>query len=88
MKEEISLGKEELRLAQEAVTSTRRHARPATRIEIRVAAADTTVHLRVPDDGEVKGNDREGPSLAGMRERAVLLGGVCTAGPNPTEAGA
>jgi signal transduction histidine kinase len=69
------------RLAQEAVTTARRHARHATRIEIRVAADDTSVHLRVTDDGDVR--DREGLSLNGMRERAVLLGGVCTAGPNP-----
>jgi signal transduction histidine kinase len=71
------------RLAQEAVTNARRHAHHATRIEIRVAADDTSVHLRVTDDGDVRGTDREGLSLTGMRERAVLLGGLCTAGPNP-----
>jgi signal transduction histidine kinase len=71
------------RLAQEAVTNARRHARHATRIEIRVAADDTSIHLRVTDDGDVRGGDREGLGLSGMRERAVLLGGVCTAGPNP-----
>jgi signal transduction histidine kinase len=71
------------RLAQEAVTSARRHAHHATRIEIRVAADDTSVHLRVTDDGDVRGADREGLVLTGMRERAVLLGGVFTAGPNP-----
>jgi signal transduction histidine kinase len=71
------------RLAQEAVTNARRHAHHATRIEIRVAADDTSVHLRVTDDGDVRAADREGSTLAGMRERAVLLGGVCTAGPNP-----
>jgi signal transduction histidine kinase len=71
------------RLAQEAVTNARRHAHHATRIEIRVAADDTSVHLRVTDDGDVRGDDRQGFGLTGMRERAVLLGGVCTAGPNP-----
>jgi signal transduction histidine kinase len=71
------------RLAQEAVTNARRHARDATRIEIRVAADDTSVHLRVSDDGDVRGADRAGSGLTAMRERAVLLGGVCTAGPNP-----
>jgi signal transduction histidine kinase len=70
------------RMAQEAVTNARRHARHATRIEIRVAADDRSVHLRVTDDGDVRGPDREGFGLTGMRERAVLLGGVCTAGPN------
>jgi len=72
-----------LRLAQTAVTSARRHARDATRIEIRVTADDTSVHLRVTDDGAGRPDDRDGPALTGMRERAVLLGGVCTAGPNP-----
>jgi signal transduction histidine kinase len=71
------------RLAQEAVTNARRHAHHATRIEIRVAADDTSVHLRVTDDGDVRDVDREGLGLTGMRERAVLLGGVFTAGPNP-----
>jgi signal transduction histidine kinase len=71
------------RLAQEAVTNARRHAHHATRIEVRVAADDTSVHLRVTDDGDVRGGDRQGFGLTGMRERAILLGGVCTAGPNP-----
>ncbi|MFI5895064.1 sensor histidine kinase [Actinoplanes sp. NPDC051513] len=151
-----AVGAAVFRLAQEAVTNARRHARHATRIEVRVAADDTSVHLRVTDDGEVaaatgKGSesaagggsgpaasDGSGPAasdgsglaasegsglaatgggfesaagggsglaasdrsgfaagggsgvaagggfgLAGMRERAALLGGVCSAGPNP-----
>ena len=40
------------RLAQEAVTNARRHARHATRIEVRVAADEQAVRLRVNDDGE------------------------------------
>ena len=40
------------RLAQESVTNARRHARHATRIEVRVAADDTSVRLRVSDDGD------------------------------------
>jgi signal transduction histidine kinase len=74
------------RLAQESVTNARRHARHATRIEIHVAVDDTSVRLRVTDDGE-NGLLRQGGSpgfgLVGMRERADLLGGVCDAGPNP-----
>jgi signal transduction histidine kinase len=80
---EPAVGAALYRMAQEAVTNARRHARHATRIEIRVAADDRAVHLRVTDDGDVRGADREGFGLTGMRERAVLLGGVCTAGPNP-----
>ncbi|MEV7969538.1 sensor histidine kinase [Sphaerisporangium sp. NPDC088356] len=74
------------RLAQESVTNARRHARHATRIEIRVAADDTSVHLRVSDDGDTSATrpyGSPGYGLIGMIERADLLGGTCEAGPNP-----
>ncbi|MEO3926595.1 sensor histidine kinase [Micromonosporaceae bacterium B7E4] len=74
------------RLAQESVTNARRHARHATRIEISVAADDTSVRLRVSDDGEtgaVRPAGSPGFGLTGMMERADLLGGTCEAGPNP-----
>ncbi|QXJ22308.1 ATP-binding protein [Actinomadura graeca] len=83
------------RLVQEAVTNARRHARHATRIDVRVTADDTAVRLRVSDDGEpCDGDDDGGPGdsrpaaaagygLVGMRERAGLLGGTCDAGPGP-----
>lgn len=72
------------RLVQESVTNACRHARHATRIEVRVAADDTSVRLRVSDDGElslVRPNG-SGYGLIGMIERADLLGGTCEAGPN------
>ncbi|MEU0555995.1 histidine kinase [Dactylosporangium sp. NPDC006015] len=72
------------RLAQESVTNARRHARHATRIEVRVHADDTSVRLRVTDDGD-SGSARpataHGYGLIGMTERATLLGGTCEAGP-------
>jgi signal transduction histidine kinase len=74
------------RLAQESVTNARRHAHRATRIDVRVAADDRAVHLRVSDDGEpvaVRATTSSGYGLAGMAERAGLLGGTCQAGPNP-----
>jgi signal transduction histidine kinase len=74
------------RLAQESVTNARRHARHATRIEVRVAADDTSVHLRVSDDGEAGAahpNGDSGYGLIGMIERATLVGGSCKAGPDP-----
>ncbi|WP_246179094.1 sensor histidine kinase [Actinomadura decatromicini] len=76
------------RLAQESVTNARRHARRATRIEVSVAADDTAVRLRVRDDGEPAeprpaDEADAGYGLAGMRERAGLLGGTCEAGPDP-----
>ncbi|QQQ77457.1 sensor histidine kinase [Saccharothrix sp. 6-C] len=72
------------RLAQEAVTNARRHARHATRIEVRVAADDTSVHLRVSDDGDVPAGPAAAPGygLIGMFERVDLLGGTCAAGPD------
>jgi signal transduction histidine kinase len=81
-----SVGSALYRLAQESVTNARRHARHATRIEVTVAADDTSVHLRVSDDGEAGAARPSGASgfgLLGMMERADLLGGTCAAGPNP-----
>jgi signal transduction histidine kinase len=69
------------RLAQESVTNARRHARHATRISVRVSADAGTVRLCVTDDGDGGTARGGGFGLAGMRERAALLGGVCEAGP-------
>lgn len=72
------------RLAQEAVTNARRHARHATRVDVRVVVDDRAVHVRVSDDGEPGLTRRPvGFGLTGMIERASLLGGTCEAGPNP-----
>lgn len=81
-----SIGSAIYRLAQESVTNARRHARHVTRIEVRVTADDTSVRLRVRDDGEPgPGRPAASPGygLAGMIERAGLLGGTCEAGPDP-----
>ncbi|GAA4586924.1 signal transduction histidine kinase [Actinoplanes octamycinicus] len=73
------------RIAQEAITNARRHARGATRITVRVAADGAQVRLRVEDDGAAHGPLQTflGYGVSGMRERAELLGGTCTAGPGP-----
>ncbi|HEY4027484.1 MAG TPA: histidine kinase, partial [Candidatus Dormibacteraeota bacterium] len=74
------------RLAQESITNARRHARHATRIQVRVAVDDTSVHLSVSDDGEPRPApppEARGYGLTGMMERAGLLGGTLEAGPNP-----
>jgi signal transduction histidine kinase len=73
------------RLAQEAVTNAQRHARHATRIEVRVEADEASVRLSVRDDGDPPGrpNGSTGFGLVGMAERAELLGGTCEAGPAP-----
>ncbi|MEN3362254.1 MAG: hypothetical protein V7637_6236 [Mycobacteriales bacterium] len=81
-----SVGAAIFRLAQESVTNARRHARHATRIEVRVAADDTVVRLRVTDDGDTSTPRPAAPpgyGLIGMIERAYLLGGTCEAGPDP-----
>ncbi|MEU4829635.1 ATP-binding protein [Streptosporangium sp. NPDC023615] len=73
------------RLAQESVTNARRHARHATRVEVRVTADDTSVRLRVSDDGDGHVHPAASPGygLIGMIERAHLLRGTCVAGPDP-----
>jgi signal transduction histidine kinase len=76
------------RLAQEAVTNARRHARHATRIAVSVAADEQTVRLRVNDDGESpagRSPASAGYGLIGMVERVELLGGTCQAGPDPAK---
>ncbi|WP_092780936.1 sensor histidine kinase [Actinokineospora terrae] len=71
------------RLAQEAVTNARKHARNATSVQVRVEVTPTTVHLRVTDNGGPAPARPPGLGLTGMIERAALLGGTCTAGPAP-----
>jgi signal transduction histidine kinase len=77
------------RIAQESVTNARRHARGATRIAVRVTVGEASVRLRVSDDGGGApvspghgSYGHGGYGLAGMRERAALLGGTLDAGPD------
>ena len=73
------------RLAQESVTNAVRHAQHATRIDVDVVADETSVTLRVRDDGEkshARSTATPGYGVLGMIERAGLLGGQCEAGPN------
>lgn len=79
-----SVGAAVFRIAQEAVTNARRHARGARCVDVRVRVDPDAVRLDVRDDGEpVTRAPGEGYGLAGMRERAALLGGTCSAGPRP-----
>ena len=71
------------RLAQEAVTNARRHARNATRVDVHVRVDGAGVRLEVRDDGEPAASAAPGYGLTGMAERADLLGGTCEAGPAP-----
>ena len=71
------------RLAQEAVTNARRHARNATRVDVRVEADDAAIRVEVRDDGDPVASATPGYGMTGMSERATLLGGTCDAGPAP-----
>ncbi len=71
------------RLAQEAVTNARRHARGATTVEVRLRVDAAGARLDVRDDGRAAASSSPGFGLTGMAERASLLGGTCEAGPAP-----
>jgi signal transduction histidine kinase len=71
------------RIVQEALTNTLRHA-GASRAEVVVRADKGMLELDVRDDGRGGGfADGSGRGIAGMRERAALLGGTLEAGPLP-----
>ncbi len=71
------------RMAQESVTNAHRHAREATRVDVRVTVDIDAVRLRVADDGSADSGAGKGYGMMGMRERAQLLGGSFHAGPDP-----
>jgi signal transduction histidine kinase len=73
------------RLAQESLTNAVRHARSATRVGIDVRREGDAVRLRVSDDGHNEPGSAPAPGfgLLGMSERAQLLGGSLSAGPQP-----
>lgn len=73
------------RLAQESLTNAVRHARGATRVRIDVRREGDAVRLRVSDDGRTEPGPAPEPGfgLLGMAERAQLLGGSFSAGPEP-----
>jgi two-component system NarL family sensor kinase len=64
------------RIVVEAMTNAVRHA-AATRCEVRLAVAPTTLGIEVADNGRGMGDDpRAGIGLESMRERAAELGGA------------
>ncbi|WP_433220010.1 sensor histidine kinase [Dactylosporangium sp. CS-047395] len=74
------------RIVQEALTNALRHARGSS-ATVTVRVGDGAVEVRVRDDGNggtvPSANRGSGQGLAGMRERAALLGGAFAAGPHP-----
>ena len=69
------------RLVQEALTNAGRHAR-AQRVDVRITRATEALEVVVADDGQ--GFDAAAPTegfgVAGMRERAALMGGTLELG--------
>jgi PAS domain S-box-containing protein len=67
------------RITQEAITNVARHA-SASRIEVVLKARNSTLTLAIVDDGcgfnPLELSDSEGLGVAGMRERASLVGGT------------
>ncbi|MBD8868870.1 sensor histidine kinase [Nocardioides donggukensis] len=75
------------RAAQEAVTNAGRHAQDPSVVSVDLRGNESTVRLRVHDDGRpatLGRGRRASPSygLVGMRERLSLLGGTVSAGPD------
>jgi signal transduction histidine kinase len=81
----VAVGLSAYRIVQEALTNTLKHA-GAVRADVVVRYAPGTIEIECVDSGG-DGSPAEpvngGHGLAGMRERATLLGGVVTAGPAP-----
>jgi signal transduction histidine kinase len=76
------VSREGYRIVQESLTNAARHA-PGQPVTLRVAVADDVLTIEVanPVPGEQAATgDGGGRGLAGMRERAALLGGKMTAG--------
>jgi signal transduction histidine kinase len=71
------------RITQEALTNARRHGGPSATAEVRLRYSRDAVELDVANTGVVRGGDRPGLGLVGMRERAAASGGTVEAGPRP-----
>ena len=63
-----------LRVVQEALTNSARHG-DAANLHVALRREHGGVHLRIEDDGRLRGPLREGNGLAGMRERVDAAGG-------------
>lgn len=73
------------RITQEATTNALRHGRPGAPLEVSLRRDADALRLTVRnarcDDVETDAASSEGHGLVGMRERAVLVGGTLSAGP-------
>lgn len=68
-----------IRAAQEALTNAHKHA-PGADVDLVLEYTASTIRLTVTDNGPAREHQSGGMGLAGMRERAALLGGTLFAG--------
>ena len=73
------------RIIQEAVANVVRHAGTG-RCKVSIDHCDEELSIEVTDDGRGTTGADSGYGIAGMRERAALLHGELTAGPDPKAA--
>ncbi|WP_225752666.1 sensor histidine kinase [Actinotalea sp. Marseille-Q4924] len=74
------------RIAQEALTNTRKHAGPTAQADVRLRYLPDGVEIEVADDGVGARSGAatgSGLGLVGMRERVTADGGTLHAGPRP-----
>ncbi|KOV89133.1 hypothetical protein ADL03_03955 [Nocardia sp. NRRL S-836] len=77
------LARSVLRLVQESLTNTVKHAAAVSSVDVSLSSQDGVLRLEVSDDGIASGvpvGGSGGYGLVGMRERAELLGGTFSAG--------
>jgi len=69
------------RIIQESLTNAIKHS-DSRRVDVRVERRNGHVEIEVQNSGPTRPGDGTGHGLLGMRERAALLGGSVTAGPD------
>ncbi|MGW4208066.1 sensor histidine kinase [Lentzea sp. NPDC004789] len=77
------LARSVLRLVQESLTNTQKHAVSVSSVDVALSSGDGVLRLFVADDGVASGvpvGGSGGYGLVGMRERVELLGGTFSAG--------
>ncbi|NUR87791.1 MAG: hypothetical protein HOY71_27215 [Nonomuraea sp.] len=70
------------RIVQEALSNVVQHA-AASRAAVAVRVDGGALVVDVVDDGAARPSVQPGYGLSGMRERAALVGGTLSAGPDP-----